>query len=144
LDEHGEECLPNETGEICIQGDIVFKGYFNQEEATRKILKNNWLHSGDYGKKDDNGFLYFCGLKKNMINVAGNNVYPKHVERLIQMFENVLSISVFGEPSILQGQTVRARITLHNNSRTKQDEIKTWCHQHINHNLVPKIWYFES
>jgi acyl-CoA synthetase (AMP-forming)/AMP-acid ligase II len=144
LGENDEECLPDEIGEICIRGDIVFKGYFNHDAATKKALRNNWFHSGDYGKKDRNGFIYFQGVKKNMINVAGNKVYPKYLERLMQEHKNVMSVNIFGEPSLLQDKIVGAKIVLAINTIKCQEELKLWCKQHINQNILPKVWQFEN
>ncbi len=81
MDENNNECKTDEIGEICIKGDNVFKGYFNRESLSEKVLKDGWLHTGDLGSINSKGYIFFKGLKKNMINVAGNNVYPKELER---------------------------------------------------------------
>jgi long-chain acyl-CoA synthetase len=143
LDEKGLVCPPEEKGEICIKGDMVFKGYLNHEEATRSIIKNGWLHSGDYGRMDLQGNIYFCGLKKDMINVAGNNVYPKKLERMIKINRMVREVSIFREESVLQGQVVGATIRLYDNSFNQQSAVKNWCYENINNILLPKIWLFE-
>jgi long-chain acyl-CoA synthetase len=143
LDEENRVCSPDQVGEICIQGNMVFKGYFNHEETTSSILKDGWLHSGDYGKKDMKGNVYFCGLKKNMINVAGNNVYPKKLERLLKINKMVTEVKVFHEESLVQGQVVGARLRLHNNSERTQHAVKKWCYENLNNVLLPKIWLFE-
>ncbi len=143
LDENGNVCLPEEKGEICIKGDMVFKGYLNHEEATKSIVKNGWLYSGDYGRMDIHGNLYFCGLKKDMINVAGNNVYPKKLERMIRINKMVMDVSIFREESTLQGQIVGATIKLHDNSFHQQNAVKNWCYENINNILLPKVWLFE-
>ncbi|MBN2481041.1 MAG: acyl--CoA ligase [Bacteroidales bacterium] len=143
FDDDSRECFPGNIGEICIKGDMVFKGYFHHDEATTAVLRNGWLHTGDYGRKDLQGNIYFCGLKKNMINVAGNNVYPKKLERMIRINKNVDDIKVYSEESVLQGQVVGARIRLKNASRSMEEELKKWCYDNINHILLPKIWLFE-
>lgn len=144
LDENNKECLPGQDGEICISGDMVFKGYFNHEKATGSLMRNGWFHSGDYGKKDPQGNIYFCGLKKNMINVAGNNVYPRKLERQIKINKIVAEVDVFHEESVLQGQVVGARLQLHKKSESAQKEVKTWCYENINNIILPKIWLFEQ
>ncbi len=142
INENGLECAVNEIGEITVKGNMVFKGYFNHPEATQKVLKDGWLLTGDFGKKDNNGNFYFCGLKKNMINTAGNKVYPKKLERLLQLNENAMQVNVFSEPSFLQGDIIKARIKLKNVSKKKQEELKRWCLENINNALVPKIYEF--
>lgn len=138
------ECLPSEIGEICINGDNVFKGYFNNETATIKAFCNNggWLHTGDYGKMDDNGNVYYCGLKKNMFNVAGNNVYPKKLERLMKYNQNVSDLIILAEDTLIQGQIVRARIKLHKKSKKAQEEFRKWCYNNISYDILPKYWDF--
>jgi long-chain acyl-CoA synthetase len=143
LDDNGNVCPPEEKGEICIKGDMIFKGYLNHDEATKSILKNGWLYSGDYGRMDLQGNLYFCGLKKDMINVAGNNVYPKKLERMIRINRMVSEVNIFRGESVLQGQVVGATIRLYDNSFNKQSEVKNWCYENINNILLPKIWQFE-
>ena len=141
--ERNIECKTEQVGEICIKGDMVFKGYFNHEQTTNKVLRNQWLYTGDYGRKDSKGNIYFCGLKKEMINVAGNKVYPKKLVRLINKHENVLSATIYSETSILQGSSIGANVRLRDNSRKSQEEIKTWCIHNINNSIIPKSWVFE-
>ena len=122
---------------------MVFKGYFNNETATNNVLKDGWLRTGDYGRKDLSGNIYFCGLKKNMINVAGNNVYPLKLERMMGINRNVQQVKISGEESVLQGQIVIAAIRLRDRSPQKQEEFKRWCFENINNIILPKIWNFE-
>jgi long-chain acyl-CoA synthetase len=143
LDNFNKECPLNEIGEICLHGDLVFKGYFNNKQTTEATLIDGWLHTGDYGKKDVQGFIYFCGLKKNMINVAGNNVYPKKLERMMKINKNVIEVNIRSEESILQGHIVSAMIKLHDTSTASQQNFKQWCFDNINNAILPKVWFFE-
>jgi long-chain acyl-CoA synthetase len=143
FDDKDVECETGIIGEICIKGDMVFKGYFNQDEVTNFVLRNGWLHTGDYGKKDNSGLIYFTGLKKNMINVAGNNVYPDKVERLMKRNSNLLNVKLYSEDSVIQGQIVEAKLKLRNSSEKAQDKFKMWCFENINNVLLPKHWQFE-
>lgn len=143
FNENGIECGKSQTGEICIKGDLIFKGYFNHQENTNLVIRNGWLQTGDYGKIDSNGFVYFCGLKKNMINVAGNKVYPKKLERMMKAYHNVIDVKIFSENSLLQGQIVSSKIKLKDSSINAQNEFKKWCFDNINNLILPKIWLFE-
>lgn len=143
FDENDNECESGKTGEICVKGDLVFKGYFNKNDNTDMVMKNSWLHTGDYGKVDNNGYIYFCGIKKNMINVAGNKIYPKKLERMMKVNKNVLEVNIFSEDSLLQGQVVSTRIKLKDNSLKAQNEFKNWCFKNINNLMLPKYWEFE-
>jgi long-chain acyl-CoA synthetase len=142
-DENNLQCLPEQIGEICVKGDMIFKGYFNYEKTTHEVLKNQWLYTGDFGKKDKLGNIFFCGLKKKMINVAGNKVYPKKLERLINKYEKVISTTVFSGDSVLQGSSIGALVKLKDNSTKSQDELKIWCLNNINNTILPKSWVFE-
>jgi len=143
LDEFGNERKAEQIGEICVKGDMVFRGYFNHENTTKIVLKDDWFYTGDLGKKDKNGYLYFCGLKKEMINTSGNKIYPKKLERLLKMHQNVLLANVFKEVSPLQGHVVGVHIKLHKTSINSQHDVKDWCYKNINNNLLPKTWHFE-
>lgn len=143
FDNAGNDCAPGIIGEICVKGGMVFKGYYNHPEATSAVMRNGWLLTGDRGKKDHNGNLFFCGLKKNMINVAGNKLYPKKLVRLLQMHSNVISAEIGCENSLLQGSTPTSRIRLKKNGKKHQEEFKHWCTANINNTLLPKTWNFE-
>ncbi len=143
FDEDQKECAPGLVGEICIKGDLVFKGYFNREETTENAMRNGWFHTGDSGKIDKDGLIYFCGLKKNMINVAGNKVYPKKLERMMMVNKNAVDVSIYSEESVLQGQIICSRMRLNDNSIKAQEEYKKWCQENINNITLPKRWLFE-
>jgi long-chain acyl-CoA synthetase len=143
MKENNQECQPEEIGEICVRGDMVFKGYFNHKETTDAVLKNQWLYTGDFGRKDTKGNIYFCGLKKNMINIAGNKLYPQKLIRLFKMHKNVISADIRCETSLLQGNTPNTTVRLRNNDRKYQEEFKLWCFQNINNTLLPKTWIFD-
>ena len=143
LNDNNIECPADSIGKICVKGDMVFKGYFNKEATTRETLKNGWLYTGDLGKIDKDGFIYFCGLKKNMINVAGNKIYPKKLERLLKQNPNVIDVKVYSEESILQGQIVHAEVKMKNSSIAAQNDFKEWCFKNITNVSLPKVWNFE-
>lgn len=143
MNENNLECRPGETGEICVRGDMVFKGYFNHPETTSAVLRNNWLYTGDFGKKDTDGYIYFCGLKKNMINIAGNKLYPQKLVRLLKMNKNVISAEINTEESLLQGSTIKCAVNLRKNEKKHQEEFKQWCSRNINNTFLPKTWAFE-
>jgi len=144
VNDQGKKCGYDTKGEICVKGDIVFKGYFNHPEATKNVFdQDGWLRTGDYGMMDRQGRVYFRGLKKDMINVSGNNVYPKKLSRLMQLNSNAEEVHISKQQSVLQGETVVARVKLKDNSTEKQTAYKRWCEKNINNTLLPKQWIFE-
>ena len=142
FNDKGNECIGLETGEIYIKGDIVFKGYFNNQQATEKNLKDGWLHTGDLGTKNDKGYIQYKGLKKQMYNVAGNNVFPNELERLMKMYKDVKDVQIYKENSELQGDIVCAQVELGRPSEKNIENFKKWCVKNITNYKLPKVWEF--
>ena len=140
ISDNGSECPVNQIGEIYVKGDNVFSGYFNDENKTCSTIDDGWLKTGDLGSVDFNGNLYFKGVKKNMFNVAGNNVYPKEVERLLKMNRQVKRIKVSAEQSAMQGDIICASVELIEPSEKKIILFKEWCIKNITNYKIPKIW----
>lgn len=139
----GDEELPRGgEGEICIRGENVMEGYLQKPEATEKALRNGWLHTGDIGKVDEEGFLYLTGLKKRMLNVAGKKVFPSEVERYMNQNPNLGFVEIYGQKSPLEGEVLRARIKLKDNSRESQASFRKWCMESLSHYKVPKHMEF--
>ena len=110
-----EECPPNIEGEICISGPTVMLGYMDNPEETAATLKNHgdgriWLHTGDLGHMDEDGFVYFRQRLKRMIVTSGYNVYPSQLENIIDGHEKVLLSCVIGIPDAYRGHTVKAYV----------------------------------
>jgi long-chain acyl-CoA synthetase len=136
------ECVANEVGEVCVRGENVMRGYYRHPELTRKTLRNGWLHTGDLGRLDKDGYLYLVGLAKHMLNVGGRNVYPREVERLIRRNPSVRFIEIYGEPSELQGNIVRARVVLERDTPRERRAFKKWCLGNISSYKMPRIIHY--
>jgi long-chain acyl-CoA synthetase len=131
--------LPADTvGEICVRGRNVMKGYYNNDRATQETLRNGWLHTGDLGRMDSDGYVYITGLKKRMLNVAGRKIYPAEVERLMRRHENVETVDVYRRPSKLCGDGIRATVRLKKHTAETEGEFCRWCFENISHYKVPK------
>lgn len=129
-------------GEICVKGPNIMKGYYNCTSFTKKTIRNGWLHTGDLGKIDKEGYIYFAGLKKNMLNVGGKNIYPAEVERLIKLHKNVKDVKIYGEYSEIYSHRVKAEIKLKKNSPEHQEKFAQWCKDNISGNKIPKFINF--
>jgi long-chain acyl-CoA synthetase len=138
LNDQNQELPKGREGEICVKGPNVFKGYFCNEAATQNALKNGWLHTGDLGTMDEDGYVFLKSLKKRMLNLGGNKVYPAEVERLMKKHINVLSAELYGEPNEIIGDIVKAKVRLRNNSAETQEEFKAWCYKNFTRYKVPK------
>ena len=108
--ETGHELTTNEVGEIHVKSPYMFKGYWNNEKATRKVVKDNWFNMGDAGMIDDDGFLHIMGRYKDVIIRGGDNVYPDQVEDVIHEIQGVLEVAVVGVPDDFWGEVPTAYI----------------------------------
>ena len=142
FDEANNEVPFGDKGEICVQGDNVTKGYFNHPEATRKAIINGWLHTGDYGKQDKNGNIFFCGLKKKMFNIAGNKAYPEETKRLLLKNENVERVELRSSYHDMTGDEIKAEITLKDKSPSSKESFLQWCNANVTKHKVPKTIIF--
>ena len=135
VDESGKAFPPGEVGEICGRGPILMPGYYKQPDLTAEAIKDGWLHSGDMGYVDDDGFLYLVDRKKDMIISGGVNVYPRDIEEIIARHPAVEDVAVFGIPHDRWGETPLAAVTLLEPGSIRSDALKEW----INKNVAAKF-----
>ena len=144
-DENNRVVPVGEKGEICARGYSVMQGYWNDEERTRETIDAaNWLHSGDLGVMDDEGYVQVVGRIKDMIIRGGENVYPREVEEFLYTNSNIAEVQVFGIPDSKMGEEVCAWIQLHPGKSMTEDELKSFCHGQITHFKVPRHVRFVS
>lgn len=124
-----EEVPLNEVGEICISGPNVMIGYLNDEEETKKVLEKDkkgreWLHTGDLGRMDKKGFVYFAQRLKRVIISNGYNLYPSHIESIIRKHPLVNEVCVIGKPHPYKNEVAKAFITLISDDVNKEKVIR--------------------
>lgn len=112
LDEHNQPVGPGETGEICVRGPLVMVGYHGLPEETAEALSGDWLHTGDVGRFDDEGYLYIVDRTKDMVITGGFNVFPREVEDVISTHPAVSMVMVIGVPDPKWGEAVKAVVVL--------------------------------
>ncbi len=134
-----EKILPiGETGEICIRGPQIMKGYWNQTEETSKVItKDGWLKSGDIGFMDKDGYTKIVDRKKDMILVSGFNVYPTEIEDVIAHMPGVLEIAAVGVPDDKSGEVVKVFIVKKDESLTKEAVI-AYAKENLTGYKIPK------
>ncbi len=108
----GEEVPVGDAGEIYVRGDNVFLGYWNEPEATARVLQDGWLRTGDIGMVDDDGYLYLVDRAKDLIIVSGFNVFPGEVEEVLASHPGVAEVGVIGVPHPHSGEAVKAFVVL--------------------------------
>ena len=147
-----EECDPNIEGEICVSGPTVMLGYMDQPEETANTLKPHgdgriWLHTGDLGRMDEDGFIYFRQRLKRMIITSGYNVYPSQLENIIDGHEKVLLSCVIGIKDEYRGQKIKAFVVpmpgVEPTEELKQ-ELLEYCSKHIAKYAMPRDIEFRT
>ena len=122
-DADGVELAAGETGEICVRGNAVFAGYFENSEATEKAFANGWFHTGDLGHVDERGFLYVTGRASDMYISGGSNVYPKEAEEILLTHPDVVEACIVGMPDARWGETGVAVLVTVDNQPIADDEL---------------------
>ena len=137
-DEAGNELPVGEMGEIIIRGPNVMKEYWRKPEATAAAIQNGWLRSGDIGMMDGDGYFYITDRVKDMINVAGFNVYPNEVEQIIYRHPAVQEAAVYGVPDPVKGEAVHVAIVLKENVTATPEQILDFCRANMAVYRVPR------
>jgi long-chain acyl-CoA synthetase len=137
LDEEDKEVPVGTWGEICIKGPGVMQSYWERPEETAEALRNGWLHSGDTGTLDEDGYVYIVDRVKDMVNVAGFKVYPAEVEQVLYRFPAIKELAVYGIPHDTKGEVVKAAVVLAEGQSATADEIIDFCRQNMAAYKVP-------
>ncbi|MGE5173355.1 MAG: AMP-binding protein [Betaproteobacteria bacterium] len=147
VDVQSGKTLPlGQIGEICFRGYQVMRGYYKDPEATCKAIDgSNWLHSGDLGTMDQDGYVRITGRLKDMIIRGGENIYPREVEDFLFTHPKVAEVAVFGVPDEFYGEEVMAWIKLHTDAVATEEEIREFCKGNIAHFKIPRyVWFVEE
>lgn len=143
LDPDGNECPVGVEGEMCNRGYNNMIGYYKDPEATAQLIdKNNWLHSGDLGYKDENGNFRITGRIKDMIIRGGENIYPSEIETFLQRMPEIKIVQVVGVPSKKYGESVGAFIMLNEGASLHESDVKDFCKDQIARYKIPKYIFF--
>ncbi len=142
IDTEGNPVGVNETGELCVKGPQVMKGYWNRPDETAKVLgEDGWLKTGDMARMDDKGYFYIVDRKKDMILVSGFNVYPNEVEDIVATHPKVLEVGAIGAPDEKSGEVVKVVVVRKDDSLTVK-ELRDYCRNELTGYKVPKYVEF--
>jgi len=133
---------PGETGEVLVRGDVVMSGYWRNPEASAETLRGGWLHTGDIGVLDEDGFLTLKDRSKDVIISGGSNVYPREVEEVLLRHPEVLEVAVVGRPDPDWGEQVFAFVVPRPGRRVTAPELDALCLAHIARFKRPKDYRF--
>jgi len=137
VDDDGTELPPNQPGEIIVRGPVM-AGYYNNPQATAEVIKDGWLYTGDLGRVDGDGYLFLSGMKKDMIILKGQNVYPADVEGVLCTHHKVAEAVVVGVPDKLRGEIIVAIIRLKEGAIATELEIRRFCQTRLANYKLPK------
>ena len=137
-DEAGTPLPLESIGEIMIRGANVMEGYYHLPEETVKTITNGWLHSGDLGKIDSEGFVTITGRKKDLIISAGENIYPREVEEVLAQHPKVKEVAVIGIKDEVRGEMPKAFLLIHDGVTVEDRELRAFCKDKLAHYKVPK------
>lgn len=144
FDEQDQEVVANQVGEVVVKGPNVMQGYYNLPEATAEALRHGWLHTGDIGKMDEDGFVYIVDRKKDLIIVGGLNVYPREVEEVIYTHPAVVEAAVIGVADKLRGEAVKAVVVLKPGVDLTGKELLKYCRERLATYKVPRYVEFRD
>jgi fatty-acyl-CoA synthase len=139
VDESGRTVPVGEKGDICARGYAVMKGYWEDPERTAETVDSEgWLHSGDLGVMDDEGYVAVVGRLKDMIIRGGENIYPREIEEFLFTHPEIQDAKVIGVPDKKYGEAVCAWIQLKEGASLSAEEIRAFCKEHIAYFKVPR------
>jgi len=138
MNDEGAILGPGESGEICVRGDLVMKGYYKAPDKTAETIIDGWLHTGDIGHIDTDGYLHITDRKKDMIISGGFNVYPSEVEQVLWSHPAVQDCAVIGVPDAQWGEAVKAVVELNAGQNANAAELIALCKEKLGSVKAPK------
>jgi fatty-acyl-CoA synthase len=142
IDPMGDVVRVGETGELCTRGYSVMNGYWGDADKTREAIVDGWMHTGDLGTLDSEGYCTIVGRLKDMLIRGGENIYPREIEEFLFRHPKIQSAQVFGVPDAKYGEEVCAWIVLRAGEHSTPDEIRQFCDGQIAHYKIPRYVKF--
>lgn len=127
VNEKGENVAPSEVGELCVKGPGVMVCYYRDEKATKEVLKDGWLYTGDMAREDEDGFVFLVDRKKDVIITGGENLYPVQIEDFLSAHPKVKDVAVIGLPDKRLGEIAAAIIEVKKDMTCTEEEINQFC-----------------
>jgi long-chain acyl-CoA synthetase len=138
VDEHDRDLPPGEVGEVCARSPGVMRGYWHSPDATAEAVRDGWLHTGDLGYTDEEGYLFIVDRKKDLIIRGGFNVYPRDVEDVLLEHPALEAAGVVGRPDEVHGEEVVAFVSLRPGAALRPEELVDWARQRIGGYKYPR------
>jgi long-chain acyl-CoA synthetase len=138
FDDAGHALGPEQVGEIVVRGPNIMQGYYNQPDETEATLRNGWLHTGDMGKKDDDGYIYIVDRRKEMLLVRGMNVYPREIEEVLYTFPGVREAAVIARPDEKRGEAPVAFVSPADGAELHAPVLMRFCRERLADYKIPR------
>ena len=142
VDAYGKQLPAGKKGEIVIRGPQIMKGYWNKPQETAKAIRNGWLHTGDVGYVDTDGYYWITDRKKDLIIKGGENISPRTIEEVLYRYPGVSEAAVIGVKDEKYGEEIKAFIVLRPGEKASADDILDFCRTRLNSFLMPKYIVF--
>jgi fatty-acyl-CoA synthase len=137
----GKDCADNEVGELLLRGPMCMTGYWNNQDATAKTIVEGWLFTGDLVRRDEEGYFYVVGRKKEMYKSGGENVYPAEVDKVLRSFPGVREVAVIGVPDEKWGEAGKAFYSLEAGTVPDVQALESHCLKNLAKFKVPKYFH---
>ncbi len=138
FDDNDKEVPQGNQGEIVIRGPMLMKGYWNKPQETAEMIRNGWLHTGDVGYVDEDGYFWITDRKKDLIIKGGENISPRTIEEVLFTHPGVSEAAVVGMKDAKYGEDIKAFIVLNPGQSVTPDEIREYCRKKLTNFLVPR------
>lgn len=138
IDENGRTQEAEKTGELCVKGPNVMRGYFKKDEENTNVLRDGWLLTGDMAKINKDGYIYIMGRKKDMVNVRGLNVYPREIEEVLYQHPLIKEAAVIGIPDPHKGEVPKGYVVLKMKNSISEHGIIAYLKNHLALYKIPK------
>ena len=144
VDEHGNPVGPDIVGELTLKGPMCMTAYWQNDKATAETIKDGWLYTGDLVRKDQEGYFYVVGRKKDMYKSGGENVYPVELEKVIRTLPGVREVAVIGVPDSKWGEVGSAFVVPEDGTTLDEEMLLQHCQQNLAKFKIPKYFNFLS
>ncbi|MDI6780751.1 MAG: AMP-binding protein [bacterium] len=144
VDKNGKDAAIGEVGEIAAQGLNIMKGYWGQPEETQDVLRDNWLHTGDIARIDEDGYIFIAGRQSDMIKAGAFRIHPQEIEDIITEISDVAECAVTGIPDEIMGEMIKAFVVLKADTSLIDKDILRYCKKNLPEYKIPRAVEFVS